>query len=241
MTPDLRMFVDPAAAAEACAAHILQLLQSALMGSQQASLAISGGSTPKLMFAAMAKAGFDWKNVHLFWVDERAVPPDHEQSNYRLADEWLIRPAKIRHVHRIPAELTPGQAAKRYSTDIREHFQVNEGELPHLDVVHLGIGPDAHTASLFPGEPLINDRQGLAAAVYVEKIPQWRITLLPGVLLAARNMVILAAGGDKKEALESILHGPYDPIRYPAQIVARQARRPIFFLDQAATDNAALA
>jgi 6-phosphogluconolactonase/glucosamine-6-phosphate isomerase/deaminase len=167
-------------------------------------------------------------------VDERAVPPNHEQSNYRLAEECLIRPAKIRNVHRIPAELTPKQAAKRYSTDIREHFQVNEGELPHFDVVHLGIGPDAHTASLFPGEPLIDDRQGLAAAVYVEKIPQWRITLLPGVLLAARNMVILAAGADKKEPLDHILKGPYDPLLYPAQIVARQARRPIFFLDEAA-------
>ena len=143
------------------------------------------------------------------------MPPNHEQSNYRLAEECLIRPAKIRNVHRIPAELTPKQAAKRYSTDIREHFQVNEGELPHFDVVHLGIGPDAHMASLFPGEPLIADRQGLAAAVYVEKIPQWRITLLPGVLLAARNMVILAAGGDKREPLEHILNGQYDPLLLP--------------------------
>ncbi len=232
--PDLRKFSDAQAAAEACAAHILQLLQSALMGRGPASLAISGGSTPKLMFAAMAKARFEWKNVHLFWVDERAVPPDHEQSNYRLAEETLIRPAKIRNVHRIPAELPPAQAAKRYSTDIREHFQLTDGDLPHFDVVHLGIGPDAHTASLFPGEPLIEDRQGLAAAVYVEKIPQWRITLLPGVLLAARNMVILAAGEDKREPLDKILHGPYEPLRYPAQIVARQARRPIFFLDRSA-------
>jgi 6-phosphogluconolactonase len=234
MEPELRTFPDAAAAAEACAAYILQLLQSALMGSPQASLAISGGSTPKLMFAAMAKAGFDWRNVHLFWVDERAVPPDDEQSNYRLAEEYLIRPAKIRNVHRIPGELAPKQAASRYSDDIRDHFQVSNGELPHFDVIHLGIGPDAHTASLFPGEPLIDDRQGLAAAVYVKKIPQWRITMLPGVLLAARNMVILAAGADKKEALASILDGAYDPLRYPAQIIARQARRPIFFLDAAA-------
>jgi 6-phosphogluconolactonase len=152
-----------------------------------------------------------------------------------MAEECLIRPARIRNVHRIPAELAPEQAAKRYTTDIRDHFQVNEGELPHFDVIHLGIGPDAHTASLFPGEPLIEDRQGLAAAVYVEKIPQWRITLLPGVLLAARNMAILATGADKKEALASILDGPYDPLRFPAQIVAHQARRPVFFLDEQAS------
>jgi 6-phosphogluconolactonase len=237
MTPDLHTFHDAAAAAEACAGHILHLLHSALIGNGHATFAISGGSTPKLMFRAMAKAGFDWKLVHLFWVDERAVPPDDEQSNYRMAEEHLIRPARIRNVHRIPAERAPEQAAKRYSEDIREHFQLAEGELPHFDVIHLGIGADAHTASLFPGEPLINDREGLAAAVYVAKIPQWRITLLPGVLLAARNMAILAAGEDKKEPLKSILDGPYAPLDYPAQIVARQARKPVFFLDQAASTS----
>ena len=112
MTPDIHTFADAAAAAEACAGHILHLLHSALVGNGHATLAISGGSTPKLMFEAMAKAGFDWKLVHLFWVDERAVPPDDEQSNYRMAEEHLIRPARIRNVHRIPAERAPQQAAK---------------------------------------------------------------------------------------------------------------------------------
>jgi 6-phosphogluconolactonase len=235
MPPDVRIFADAPAAAEACGLHILQCLQSAIAGSGHASLAISGGSTPKLMFAAMGKAGFDWKHIHLFWVDERAVPPDHEQSNYRMADEHLIRPCKIRNVHRIPSELTPEQAAKRYTTDIREHFQVQEGELPHFDVVHLGIGADAHTASLFPGEPLIADREGIAAAVYVAKIPQWRITLLPGVLLASRNLAIVTAGEDKKAALDAMLNAPDDVNSYPAQIIVRQARRPIIFADKAAT------
>jgi 6-phosphogluconolactonase len=234
MAPDLRTFPDAQAAAEACASHILQLLQSAISGNGHATLAISGGSTPKLMFAAMANARFDWKLVHLFWVDERAVPPDDEQSNYRLAEEHLIRPCKIRNIHRIPGELTPDQAAKRYTDDIREHFQVSDGELPHFDAVHLGIGADAHTASLFPGEPLIANREGIAAAVYVAKIPQWRITLLPGVLLAARNLAVLAAGEDKKQALNAILNGPEAPKDYPGQIIARHARRPVFFVDQPA-------
>ena len=234
MPPDVRIFADAPSAAEACGLHILQCLQSAIAGGGHASLAISGGSTPKLMFAAMRRARFDWKSVHLFWVDERAVPPDHEESNYRLADEHLIRPCKIRNVHRIPSELTPEQAAKRYSADIREHFQVQEGELPHFDVTHLGIGADAHTASLFPGEPLIADREGIAAAVYVAKIPQWRITLLPGVLLASRNVAVLAPGEDKREALDAVLNAPGDTKTYPAQIV-RQVRRPIIFVDTAAT------
>jgi len=230
MTPDIHTFPDALAAAEACAGHILHCLHSALVGNGQAAIAISGGSTPKPMFAALARETFDWKHVHLFWVDERAVPPNHEQSNYRMAEETLIRPAKIRNVHRIPGELTPKQAAKRYEADIREHFQVAEGELPHFDIIHLGIGPDAHIASLFPGEPLIDDRQGIAAAVYVPKIPQWRITLLPGVLLAARNMAVLAPGDDKKPVLEQIFNGPYSPRECPAQIIARQARKPVFFI-----------
>lgn len=234
MTPLIHTFSDAPAAAGACALYILQCLENAVTVNGQASFAVSGGSTPKWMFAEMAKTPFDWKRVHLFWVDERAVPPDDEQSNYRLADEYFIQPTKIRNIHRIPGELTPEQAAKRYTTDIREHFQVAEGDLPHFDVIHLGIGADAHTASLFPGEPLIQDRHQIAAAVYVEKLPQWRITLLPGVLLAARNMAILATGADKKQALSNILSGPDNPVEYPAQIVVRQARRPVIFLDQAA-------
>lgn len=234
MTPDIHIFPDAAGAAEACAGHILHQLHSALVAGGSASLAISGGSTPKLMFAELAKAGFDWKNVHLFWVDERSVPPDHEQSNFRMADEHLIQPANIGNVHRIPAELPPDHAAAQYAADIREHFGIAEGELPHFDVIHLGLGADAHTASLFPGEPLIEDREDVAAAVYVAKIPQWRITLLPGVLLAARNIAILAAGEDKKEALGHILHGPYQPNDYPAQAIVRQAKKPVLFLDSGA-------
>ena len=108
-------------AAEACATHILSLLEMALAGDGDVTFAISGGSTPKLMFAHLVKARFDWSRVHLFWVDERTVPPEHEDSNYRLADQHLIRPARIPHrnVHRIHAELLPPQAARHYEHEIR--------------------------------------------------------------------------------------------------------------------------
>lgn len=223
--------MTPQEAAEACGAHILERLAEAVKARGTATLAISGGSSPKLMFDWMAKAAFDWTNVHLFWVDERAVPPEHEQSNYRMAKEHLIDPAGLKNVHRIHAELPPDHAASGYVRELSDHF----GDKPVFDVIHLGIGPDAHTASLFPGEPLIEDRDGLAAAVYVEKIPQWRITLLPAVLLAAREVVILATGADKREPLRQVLEGAYSPLEYPAQIVMNRTTNPVFFLDSAAS------
>jgi 6-phosphogluconolactonase len=229
-------YPDANAAAEKCAQHILALLDEALAGQGDATLAISGGSTPKLLFTHLAASKFIWNRVHIFWVDERAVPPTDPQSNYKLAEEYLIAPARIPHrnVHRIAAELPPDKAAKRYTEEIREFFQVEGDELPHFDVIHLGTGPDAHTASLFPGEPLIDDREGIAAAVFVEKIPQWRITLLPGVLLAARHTVFLVAGEDKAQAVRNIFHEPYDPKKYPAQLVSHHGRRVTWFLDDAA-------
>jgi 6-phosphogluconolactonase len=232
VNPDILTFPDAGAAAEACGDAILRSLESSIRARGVATLAVSGGSSPKMMFDSMAKSGFEhWSSVHLFWVDERSVPPDHEQSNFRMTREHLIEPAGIRNVHRIPAELPPDHAARSYAEDIRVHFG-SEG-VPVFDVVHLGIGPDAHTASLFPGEALIEDREGIAAAVYVEKIPQWRITLLPAAILAAREVFVLAAGADKKHALQQILHAPDAHVEYPGQIVRLRQKAPIFYLDNA--------
>ena len=230
-------YPDAVAAAEACGAHILAQLDTALSGEGQATLALSGGTTPKPMFEYMVRARFTWSQVRIFLVDERAVPPAHEQSNYRLIEECLLKPGKIPHrnVYRVYAELEPHNAAKRYAADLMECFEIAEGDLPHFDVIHLGMGADAHTASLFPGEPLIDDRENLTAAVYVAKIPQWRVTLLPGVLLAAHHIAVLVAGQDKRPALRSVFNDPYRPREFPAQIVAHHARRATWFMDEAAS------
>src|SRR5207248_1981364 len=192
---------DPNATAEACAHHIMSRLDEALSGQEFAAMAISGGSSPKLLFGIMAATPFRWDKVQIFWVDERCVPPADDASNYKMANEYLIRPARIpqRNVHRVFGELTPESAAKRYVAEIREFFGLDEGEMPRFDLVHRGMGPDAHTASLFPGEPLIDDREGITAPVYVEKFHQWRVTLLPGVLLAAKHTVFMAVGEDNAE------------------------------------------
>jgi 6-phosphogluconolactonase len=229
--------VDSAQQAAAdCAAKILDLLRASLAARPRASLAISGGTTPKLMFGELAKAHFDWTNVHLFWVDERGVPPNDPQSNYKLAKESFLDPSGIpaSNVHRIQAELDPQTAARRYADDLRAFFQLGPGEMPAFDIIHRGMGPDAHTASLFPGEPLIEDHTNLTAAVYVEKFKQWRITLLPGVLEAAAKTIMLVAGEDKAEPLRSVLHGPYDPKQFPSQIATYGRDNVLWFLDRAA-------
>jgi 6-phosphogluconolactonase len=229
-------YEDAPAAAEACARHVMALLEEALAGREFATFAVSGGSSPRPLFARLAASRFPWKRIHLFWVDERMVPPTDPASNYKLADDLLIRPAHIpqRQVHRIFGELPPKTAAERYTLEIRDFFGLEEGELPHFDVVHLGIGPDAHTASLFPGETLIDDREGIAAAVFVPKLDQWRATLLPGALLAARHTVFLVSGADKAEALRAVFKEEYDPKQYPAQIVSRNGRGVTWFVERAA-------
>lgn len=236
MSAEWHSYPTGEAAAEACSRRITTLLEGAIPTSGSATLAVSGGSTPKLLFAQMAQTKVDWPRVHLFFVDERAVPPADPQSNYLLAEEHLIKPARIPHrnVHRICGEFPPDKAAKRYTDEITEFFQLDPGELPHFDVIHLGTGSDAHTASLFPGEPLIENRQDIAAAVYGTKPPNWRVTLLPGVLLAARHTVFLVAGEDKAEAVGNIFRESYDPGKYPAQVVSHHGRKVTWFVDAAA-------
>jgi 6-phosphogluconolactonase len=230
-------YADAHAAAAAAAVHILTVFENTLSGKEQATFAVSGGSTPKLLFEELVKARYRWERVHLFWVDERAVPPTDPQSNYKLAEEALIGPAHIprRNVHRIQGEITPERAAEHYVGDIRRFFALEEGELPHFDIVQLGMGPDAHTASLFPGEPLIDDREGIAAAVFAPKPPPWRITLLPGILLAARHAVFLVSGEDKAEAVRAVFNDEYDPKRLPAQMVSHHGRAVAWFMDDAAS------
>lgn len=233
--PQLRIESSPETSAADCSKFILETLTAALSRSPRATLAISGGSTPKLLFAEMAKAGFDWSKVHIFWVDERCVPPTDSQSNFKLANNTLLRAAKIPalNIHRVYGELPPDEGAARYDAEIKAFFALRDGQLPVFDVLHRGMGPDAHTASLFPGEPLIADRHGIAAHVWVEKMKMDRVSLLPGVLLAARTTVLQVSGDEKANAVRQVLKEPEDYFRYPCQIASRSANA-VWFLDRAA-------
>jgi 6-phosphogluconolactonase len=227
---------DPQAAAEACGIRMLHILREALQERETANIAISGGTTPKLLFQFLAKSDFNWSRVNLFWVDERAVPPGDPQSNYTLAHEnWLSQvdyPAA--NIHRIQAELPVSEAAERYADTVLGHFGLADGEFPIFDIIQQGMGPDAHTASLFPGEPLILDRTGVAAAVYVEKLKAARITLLPGVLSRARHTLMLVTGADKAPALKLVWTSPENLMEAPAQLTRHHEGTVTWFLDEAA-------
>jgi 6-phosphogluconolactonase len=227
---DLRVFQDTRDAAVHCAAYILQRLRDA----ERATLAISGGTSPKTMFEVFATAPFDWNRVQLFWVDERCVPTTDSQSNFKLANDNWLAPAQfpLTNIHRVQTERDPEDAAEVYADELRLVF--GEG-VPSFDVIHRGMGPDAHTASLFPGQPLIDDRTGLAGAVYVEKLNSHRVTLLPAVLLAAKHTVMLVTGADKAEPLSEVLYGPHDPKKFPCQLTERDGGEVAWFLDPAAS------
>lgn len=235
----LRVFENSERSADRCAAFVLDRLREALTSRPFAAMAISGGHTPKRLFAKLAASGFEWQRIHVFWVDERCVPPASDQSNFKLANETLLGPARIpaSNIHRVQGELPPEEAATAYIAEIRRFFRLGDGDFPVFDVIHRGIGNDAHTASLFPGEPLIRDRAGIAAVVYVEKLKSHRVTLLPGVLLAGRSTVIQAEGKDKAEPVYNVLYGPEDPIQYPCQIAARGFAKAVWFLDEAAASK----
>jgi 6-phosphogluconolactonase len=213
---------DARTTAEACGAEILRLLTQAIAERNRATLAISGGSSPRLMFEFFARSNFDWSNVHIFWVDERCVPQDHPDSNFKLAHQTWLKDSPAT-VHAVRTGLPPDQAAQRYEEEIRPF-------LP-LDVIHRGMGADAHTASLFPGDPLALNPTDLVGVAHRAIT---RITLLPAVLESARHTVILATGADKAEPLNTILQSPYDPLRYPAQIASMNPSTATWFIDEAA-------
>ena len=236
MEMNRQVAADTPGAAQNCAHRLLEILEQSVGSSGRATMAVSGGSTPALMFEEMAKAKFAWDKVHLFWVDERSVPPSDDQSNYKLACDHFITPAAFpkRNVHRVHGEIDPDQAAKRYRDEIEEFFDLRHGDFPAFDVIHCGMGDEGHTASLFPGEAHIEDRTGLTAAVFAPKLPHWRVTTLPGLLLAAKNTLMLVAGADKNPVLKQVASGEYDPWTYPVQLIAREGLNVEWFLDEAA-------
>lgn len=235
--PEVTRLASPLAVAEAAAARIADAIRRAVDRRGRARLALSGGKTPRETYARLARAPHldqvPWQQVDVFWGDERCVPPDHAESNYRLALEALLFhvPIPKRNVHRMRGEIDPAAAAREYEVTLRTACGAPPREIPRLDAVLLGLGGDGHTASLFPGSPALAEPERLALATYVQKLHGWRITLTPRTLNAARNLLFLVTGAEKAATVREVLQGPRDPARLPAQVIHPADGRVEWLLD----------
>lgn len=229
----LTTFADAEATATRAAVEIARAVESARELRGVAHLALSGGSTPKRTYELLASTLESWEDVEIWFADERCVGPEDEESNYRMAAETLLRPAKIdpARVHRMIGELGPKEGARSYADELLEHVSPGDGSspaplasfaLPTLDLIALGIGPDGHVASLFPGAPTLDaGEQAICLGVHDSpKPPPERITLSLAMLRAARRCLLLATGAGKADAIAAALAEPTHHV--PASLLVRE-------------------
>lgn len=228
MSLSIRVLADAAGLYRAAAEEFVARTSPAARARGVVTVALAGGSTPRGLYALLAtnpefRARVPWAETHFFWGDERHVPRDHPESNYRMAREAMLGRAPVppSHVHRIRAEDPDAErVAREYEAEIREFFAAHglmDGGLPRFDLVLLGMGPDGHTASLFPGTAAVSETERLVQAPWVPKLGAHRITLTPPALNRAAAVVFLVVGGDKAETLRAVLEGERRPDLYPSQ------------------------
>ena len=221
----IMIFPNAAALAEDAARQIVELARQSIRERGRFTFVLSGGSTPKTLFSMLAaepyRSQIDWGKIEFFWGDERSVPPDHPDSNYRMANEAMLSkvPVPAGHIHRMRGELEPGEAAQEYA---RELLAFSSGKPLHFDCILLGLGPDAHTASLFPASEALKVKEATVVANWVEKFQTWRITMTAPLINQARCVMFLAAGDEKAAPLHEVLQGTRQPEVYPAQLIAPQ-------------------
>lgn len=240
-TRRIERHADPAALARAAAHQIVDRLNAAVAARGTASLALAGGSTPKALYRLFAdddglRAALPWSKTHFIFGDERHVPPDHADSNYRMFKEalldrlpnGLLDPARV---HRIQGEIPAHAAAEAYA---KELAQTLGADCPTVDVALLGMGPDGHTASIFPGTTALRDVHQTVCAVWVDKFLTYRITFTPSALAAARCLMFLVAGADKTKTLKAVLEGPAETDRYPSQGILSAQGETLWLVDEVA-------
>ena len=233
---------DAASLAQRAAQHIVETVEQAVATRGRARIAISGGSTPKPAFQLLGdpaqpwRARMPWDRFELFWVDERCVPPDHPDSNYRMTREALLDhvPLSPVRIHRMEGELDPEEGAARYESGLRNAFRLEGAETPVFDIVQLGMGPDGHTASLFPHTAALDELGRLSVANHVRNKDAWRITLTWPVINHARQVFFLIGGAEKAAILREVLLGPRDAERLPSQLIRPSSGILTLILDRAA-------
>lgn len=226
-----------------------RLADQYVIGSGSFTVALSGGSTPKAMFKLLAESPFletvPWESIYLFWGDERCVPPDHADSNYRMTNETMLSkvPIPAGNVFRVEGENPDhDKAARDYADKLTNFFLTKKhpsktaplNTVPRFDLIFLGMGPDGHTASLFPHTTALKNDSDIVVANFVEKFNAYRITLTARTINNARNITFLAGGADKAEVLKQVLEGERNPDLYPSQLINPTKGTLLWLVDEAA-------
>lgn len=228
---------DAPALAHAAAERFVNLANAAITMRGRFTVALSGGSTPQAMHTVIAQRfaqSVDWSRVHVFWGDERCVPPDHPDSNYGMARDTLLKFISIpeANIHRMHGEYDPSRAAEEYNEMLIAFF----GGAPHLDLVFLGMGDDGHTASLFPHTTaLYEPADRYCVANQVAKLNAWRVTLTASAINAANNVIFLVAGANKATRLKEVMYGDRHPDDLPSQMIQPTSGNLLWLIDRAAS------
>ncbi len=217
-----------------------EYLKSLISQNDKLTVALSGGSTPKVVFDYLAEhyQQLDWSGVHLFWGDERCVPPTHEESNYKMTVDHLLSKIDIpeQNIHRIKGENAPKQEAKDYGSQLKDVLNHSDN-IPSFDLVILGMGSDGHTASIFPHEIELWDSDEYCEVAVHPDSGQKRITITGQVINNAREVAFLVTGSDKKEKVAEIIGKEEISKSYPASLVLPTSGKLAWFMDQAAADG----
>ena len=222
MTPEIETYPNKETLANSAAKEFSRHARLAITRHDRFSVALAGGSTPRVLYSLLAGKEYasklDWARIHIFWGDERCVAPNHEDSNYRMAFEVMLRhlPIPVKQIYRMEGEIEPKKSAKDYENQLQNFFA---GKPPRFDLILLGLGADGHTASLFPGTKALNETNRWVLANYVRKLSTWRLTMTASLINQAANVTFLVSGKGKPAALQRVLVGRYSPEEIPAQII----------------------
>lgn len=244
-SPQIRVLTTPQDLFAAAAEEMVRAAEEAVVQRGQFTIALSGGSTPKSLFnllATNARTALPWDRMFFFWGDERHVLPSDADSNYRMANEVMLSkvPVPPANVFRVLTENPDADAAAdAYEKSLRQFFKLGTGEVPKFDLVLLGMGPDGHTASLFPGTAALAEKSRLVVANWVEKLKTKRLTLTLPVLNAARNVIFLVSGVDKAPTLREVLQGKAPAEQYPAKLIQPVDGKLTWLIDRAAASQLA--
>jgi 6-phosphogluconolactonase len=236
----VEIFPDPATLFRVAAEKIAAIAHAAVATRGRFFIALAGGNTPRELYLLLARDEWrhqvPWANTHIFFGDERCVPPDHPDSNYGMAKKALLDRLALpaSQVHRMSSEQEPLAAAAAYEQEIRRVLESAGNELPLFDLILLGLGNDGHTASLFPGTAALHEKEKLVAANYAEKFKSHRLTLTLPVLNNAHHVMFLISGESKANIVHEILQAPQRSFQYPAELVQPEPGKLWWLLDRAA-------